>query len=94
MIVSRTRLQIFTGVMTGHFAFNKLLTTLGKRADPGCDVFSHHTGTADHFLFKCSAFEKDDIISGINLIEILPPKDIVNYISSTGRLGATASSNV
>jgi len=54
--LSRTRLKIFTGVMTGHFYFNKHLTTIGRYSHTGCDYCGHHTDTAEHFLCNCPAF--------------------------------------
>lgn len=89
--LSRTRLKIYTGVVTGHFGFNNHLTTIGKRSDSGCDLCGHHTDTAEHYLCDCPAFitNRRKFLGGFiikyNLIKYLQPKDILNYIASTGR---------
>lgn len=95
--ISRTRLKTYTGVMTGHFGFNKHLTTIGRRSDPGCDLCGEHMETAEHFLCNCPAFITNrrkhlgGYIIRYNLIRNLQPKDILNYIISTGRFQSTAN---
>ncbi len=54
--ISRIRLKIYTGVMTGHFDFNKHLTNIGKKQDPGCDLCGEHIDSADHYLCQCPAY--------------------------------------
>lgn len=54
--ISRTRLKKYVGVTTGHYGFNKHLTTIGKRSDPGCDLCGFHTDSAEHFMCNCPAF--------------------------------------
>lgn len=89
--VSRTRLKTFTGVTTGHYGFNKHLTTIGKRSDPSCDLCGHHTDSAEHYLCECPAFitKRMKHLGGYtikyNVLKHLQPRDILNYISSTGR---------
>ena len=89
--VSRTRLKTYTGIITGHFGFNKHLTTIGKRTDPSCDLCGHETETAEHFLCRCPAFICNrrkylgNYIIRYNQIKNLHPQDILNYTFSTGR---------
>lgn len=89
--VSRTRLKIYTGIMTGHYGFNKHLTLIRKRADPSCDFCDFHSDTAEHFLCNCPAFINSrrkhlgGYIIKYDQIRSLQPNDILNYISSTGR---------
>lgn len=91
--LSRTRLKIYTGVVTGHFDFNKHLTNIGKRTDPGCDLCGYHTDTAEHYLCYCPAFitKRRKFLGGYtvkyNLIKHLHPQNILHYIGSTGRFG-------
>jgi ribonuclease HI len=95
--LSRTRLKIYIGVTTGHFGFNKHLTTIGKRTDPGCELCGEHMDTAEHFLCNCPAFitNRRKHLGGYtirySLIRSLQPKDILNYINSTGRFQPTAN---
>ena len=89
--LSRTRLKIFTGVVTGHFGFNKHLTTIGKRTDPSCDLCGEHMDTAEHYLCNCPAFitKRRKFLGGFtinySLIKFLHPQHILHYIASTGR---------
>ncbi len=89
--LSRTRLKVYVGVMTGHFDFNKHLTIIGKRHDPGCDLCGEHMDSADHYLCHCPAFITTrykclgNFILKPGLIKTLHPRDILNYIRSTGR---------
>ena len=89
--ISRTRLKKYVGTTTGHFGFNKHLTTLGKRLDSSCDQCGEHLETAEHFLCNCSPFimarrkHLGSYTINYNLIRTLQPKDILNYIASTGR---------
>jgi len=94
--VSRTRLKKYVGTVTGHFGFNNHLTTIGKRTDPSCEC-GEHRETAEHFLCYCPAFitARRKHLGGYtiryNLIRSLQPKDILNYITSTGRFETTAN---
>ncbi len=89
--VSRTRLKVYTGVITGHFGFNRHLATIRKREDPSCDLCGFHSDTAEHFLCNCPAFIKSrqrhlgNYIVKYEQIRSLQPKDILNFIYSTGR---------
>lgn len=89
--LSRTRLKVYVGVMTGHFDFNKHLTNIGKRHDPGCDLCGKHIDSADHYHCQCPAFIStrckclDNFILKPGIIKTLRPSDILNYIRSTGR---------
>lgn len=89
--ISRTRLKIYTGVITGHYGFNKHLTTIGLRTDPSCDLCGELIDSAEHFLCNCPAFITNrrkhlgGYIIRYNLIKYLQPQDILNYIVSTGR---------
>lgn len=91
--LSRTRLKIYTGVVTGHYGFNKHLTTIGKRTDPSCDLCGYHTDTAEHYLCYCPAFitKRRRFLGGYtvkySLIKNLHPQNILNYVSSTDRFG-------
>lgn len=93
--ISRTRLKTYTGVTTGHFGFNKHLTTLGKRTDSSCELCGDQQDTAEHFLCYCPAFiinrrkHLGEYIIGYNLIKTLKPINILNYIVSTGRFNET-----
>lgn len=91
--ISRTRLKTYTGVVTGHYDFNKYLMTIGKRSDPGCELCGDHTDTAEHFLCNCPAFvtKRRKHLGRYNLIKSLYPRDILNYITSTGRFLQTES---
>lgn len=95
--LSRTRLKKLTGVLTGHFEFNKHLTTIGKRTDPSCDLCGEHIDTAEHFLCNCPAFiyARRKHLGGYtiryNLIKSLQPQNILDYIISTGRFETTAN---
>jgi len=89
--ISRTRLKKYAGIVTGHFGFNKHLTTIRKRTDPSCDLCGEHMETAEHFFCNCPAFitarrkHLGCYFIRYNLIKSLNPKDILNYITSTGR---------
>src|ERR1700744_1829647 len=89
--LSRTRLKTYIGVTTGHYGFNKHLTTIGKRTDPSCDLCGDHMDTAEHFLCYCPAFilkrrrHLGNYTIRYDLIRSLQPQDILNYIVSTGR---------
>ena len=54
--ISRTRLKVYTGVMMGHFDFNKQLKNIGKRQDSGCESCGDLIDSADHYLCRCPAF--------------------------------------
>src|SRR6202000_1083490 len=54
--ISRTRLKVYTGVMTGHFDFNKHLKNIGKRQDSGCESCGDLIDSADLYLCLCPAF--------------------------------------
>lgn len=89
--LSRTRLKLYTGVMTGHFDFNYYLNSIGKRSDPACEFCSARIDSAEHYLCNCPAF----ILSryrclgrhtlSYELIKSLHPRNILDYIKSTGR---------
>lgn len=89
--LSRTRLKVYTGVMTGHFDFNKHLANIGKRQDSGCDYCGERIDSSDHFLCHCPAFISSrhkclgNFILKSGTIKTLHPKDILSYICSTGR---------
>lgn len=89
--LSRTRLKVYVGVMTGHFDFNKHLTNIGKRSDPGCDLCGAHIDSADHYLCQCPALIQfrfrclGNYVLRIGTIKALHPKDILSYICSSGR---------
>ncbi|XP_037045755.1 uncharacterized protein LOC119081116 [Bradysia coprophila] len=89
--VSRTRLKLYTGVVTGHYGFNTHLTNIGLRTDPSCDQCGHHSDTAEHFLCDCPAYIMNrckhfgGYIIKYQAIKHMQPKDILNYIVSTER---------
>lgn len=89
--LSRTRLKIYTGVMTGHYGFNKHLTTIGKRNDPSCELCGFHTDTAEHYLCHCPAYctgrrkHLGSFTVRYHQIKYLHPQNILNYIASTNR---------
>ncbi len=89
--ISRIRLKVYAGVMTGHFDFNKHLTNLGKRQDPGCDLCGGSIDSADHYLCRCPAFISSrykclgNYVLKCGTIKTLHPRDILRYICSTGR---------
>lgn len=89
--ISRIRLKVFTGVMTGHFDFNKHLTNIGKRQDTGCDLCGERIDSADHYLCLCPAFISSrykclgNYVLKHGTIKNLHPRDILRYICSTGR---------
>ena len=95
--VSRTRLKTYIGVVTGHFYFNKHMATIGRSSDTSCDLCGEHMDTAEHFLCNCPAFitsrrkHLGGYIIRYNLIRSLQSKDILNYITSTGRFQQTAN---
>ena len=95
--VSRTRLKTYIGVVTGHFYFKKHLATIGLSTDTSCDLCDDHMDTAEHFLCNCPAFITNrrkhlgGYIIRYNLIRSLQPRDILNYIISTGRFQLTAN---
>lgn len=88
--LSRTRLKVYTGIMTGHFELNKHLATIGKRDNPGCDLCGEHIESAEHYLCHCPAFISSRFkcfgrhITNYNSIKTLHPRNILSYISSTG----------
>ena len=91
--LSRIRLKVYVGVMTGHFDFNKHLTNIGKRSDPGCDVCGAHIDSADHYLCQCPAFIQSryrclgNFVLKVGTIKSLHPKDVLvlRYICCSGR---------
>lgn len=89
--ISRTRLKIYTGVMTEHYGFNKQLVTIGKRTNPSCELCDYHTDSAEHYLCNCPAFIHSrrkflgNYIINYKIISHFQPHDILKYITSTGR---------
>lgn len=89
--ISRIRLKVYVGVMTGHFEFNKHLMNIGKRQDPGCDLCGERVDSSDHYLCLCPAFISSrfkclgNYVLKCGTIKTLHPKDILRYICSTGR---------
>lgn len=89
--LSRTRLKVYTGVVTGHFDYNYHLSNIGKRLYPDCDLCGEHTDSAEHYLCKCPAFisSRNRCLGGYLLnhssIRSLHPKDILSFITSTRR---------
>lgn len=68
--------------MTGHFDFNKHLTTIAQ--DSGCELCGEHIDSADHYFCRCPAFISSRFKCLGNYVRMRH-----NEICSTGRFRLT-----
>lgn len=74
--LSKQKVSIIAGLITGHIRLNKYLNVIGIRDDPDCDRCGEGAETAMHFLCKCPGYKI--LRKNIFNCEILNPSEAIS----------------
>lgn len=91
--MSKTKIRIITGVLTGHFLFNKHLKRIGIRDDPDCSFCGEEEDTGIHFMCRCPFFQRermrifDSMVIESNAVKLTNPNKLWDFISASKRFG-------
>lgn len=91
--LSRPRLKLLTGLITGHCRLNKHLYNLGIEPDPTCRGCNEDEEAPLHLILHCEAYvvARKSLLGAEKLREgdvmNISPKKILDFIKETGLLG-------
>ena len=90
--LSRDRMRLYIGVVTGHYTFNQHMHRLGVSDTSDCRGCHDEDETAEHVLCYCPALSRTRWSvfgvheSDLNEMSGVSPRDIVRFISNVGWL--------
>ena len=90
--LSRGRMRLYIGVVTGHYTFNQHMHRLGVSDTSDCRGCHDEDETAEHVLCYCPALSRTRWSvfgvheSDLNEMSGVSPRDIVRFISNVGWL--------